>query len=156
MKNFLNFVPIFHLDRVKIRINLVVQNPNLEKNTMKKIFSALLIVTCAMALSFCKSEEKKQPPRQEFQPNSDIRTFEVGMIKEGDKRIKAEAVLGTPSVELNTQDGAVLEWYLVSTDYQKNSYKTLAEKPANITEDTKFIKLTIDKKGVIKKMEYKL
>lgn len=78
------------------------------------------------------------------------------MIKEGDKRIKAEAVLGTPSVELNTQDGAVLEWYLVSTDYQKNSYKTLAERPATITEDTKFIKLTIDKKGVIKKMEYKL
>lgn len=99
---------------------------------------------------------KKQPARQEYQPNSDIRTFELGMIKEGDKRIKAEAVLGTPSVELNTQDGAVLEWYLVSTDYQKNSYKTLTERPTTITEDTKFIKLTIDKKGVIKKMEYKL
>ncbi|AYV55917.1 LIC13410 family lipoprotein [Leptospira kmetyi] len=134
----------------------MVQNPNLEKDTMKKIFSALLILTCMSVLSFCRSEEKKQPPKQEFQPNSDIRTFEVGMVKEGDKRIKAEAVLGTPSVELNTQDGAVLEWYLVSTDYQKNSYKTLAEKPAAITEDTKFIKLTIDKKGVIKKMEYKL
>ncbi|WP_155119677.1 LIC13410 family lipoprotein [Leptospira weilii] len=132
------------------------QNPNLEKITMKNIFSALLILTCVSALSFCSSEDKKQPPRQEFQPNSDIRTFEVGMIKEGDKRIKAEAVLGTPSVELNTQDGAVLEWYLVSTDYQKNSYKTLTERPATIAEDTKFIKLTIDKKGVIKKMEYKL
>ncbi|WP_025175912.1 LIC13410 family lipoprotein [Leptospira kirschneri] len=134
----------------------MLQNPNLEKTMMKNIFSTILILTCILAVFFCSSEEKKQPPRQEYQPNSDIRTFEVGMIKEGDKRIKAEAVLGTPSVELNTQDGVVLEWYLVPTDYQKNSYKTLAERPATITEDTKFIKLTIDKKGVIKKMEYKL
>lgn len=125
----------------------MLQNPNLEKTMMKNIFSTILILTCILAVFFCSSEEKKQPPRQEYQPNSDIRTFEVGMIKEGDKRIKAEAVLGTPSVELNTQDGVVLEWYLVPTDYQKNSYKTLAERPATITEDTKFIKLTIDKKA---------
>ncbi|XDD50204.1 hypothetical protein AB3N59_17910 [Leptospira sp. WS92.C1] len=123
---------------------------------MKQIISTFIILACLLVLSFCTSEEKKQPAKQEFQHNSDIRTFEVGMVKEGDKRLKAEAVLGTPSVELNTQDGAVLEWYLVSTDYQKNSYKTLAEKPTSITEDTKFIKLIIDKKGVIKKMEYKL
>lgn len=134
----------------------MLQNPNLEKTMIRNIFSTILILTCILTVSFCSSEEKKQPPRQEYQPNSDIRTFEVGMIKEGDKRIKAEAVLGTPSVELNTQDGTVLEWYLVSTDYQKNSYKTLSEIPAIVTEDTKFIKLTIDKKGVIKKMEYKL
>lgn len=133
----------------------MLQKPNLEKTMMKNIFLTILILTCILAIFFCSSE-KKQPPRQEYQPNSDIRTFEVGMIKEGDRRIKAEAVLGTPSVELNTQDGAVLEWYLVSTDYQKNSYKTLVERPATITEDTKFIKLTIDKKGVIKKMEYNL
>ncbi len=147
---------IFNLDRLKMEMRIAVQNSNLEKITMKQILSALMILACLSVLSFCRSEDKKQPPKQEFQPNSDIRTFEVGMIKEGDKRIKAEAVLGTPSVELNTQDGAVLEWYLVSTEYQKNSYKTLAEKPASIAEDTKFIKLTIDKKGVIKKMEYKL
>ncbi|AXR60033.1 LIC13410 family lipoprotein [Leptospira mayottensis] len=123
---------------------------------MKKILSTFSILVFILVLSFCSSENKKQPTRQEFQPNSDIRMFEVGMIKEGDKRIKAEAVLGTPSVELNTQDGAILEWYLVSTDYQKNSYRTLTEKPETILEDTKFIRLTIDKKGVIKKMEYKL
>ncbi|EMM99376.1 hypothetical protein LEP1GSC035_1072 [Leptospira noguchii str. 2007001578] len=147
---------IFTLDRVKTKTIVVLQNSNLEKTMMKNIFSTILILTCVLTLFFCSSEEKKQPARQEYQPNSDIRTFEVGMIKEGDKRIKAEAVLGTPSVELNTQDGAVLEWYLVSTDYQKNSYKTLTERPTTITEDTKFIKLTIDKKGIIKKMEYKL
>ncbi|AVQ11005.1 Uncharacterized protein XB16_0663 [Leptospira santarosai] len=123
---------------------------------MKKIFSTFSTLVFILVFFFCTSENKKQPQRQEFQPNSDIRMFEVGMIKEGDKRIKAEAVLGTPSVELNTQDGAILEWYLISTEYQKNSYKTLTEKPETISEDTKFIKLTIDKKGVIKKMEYKL
>ncbi|PKA06091.1 hypothetical protein CH375_01495, partial [Leptospira ellisii] len=42
------------------------------------------------------------------------------------------------------------------TDYQKNSYKNLAEKPDSNTEDTKFIKLIVDKKGIIRKMEYKL
>ncbi|TGK27959.1 hypothetical protein EHQ12_14110 [Leptospira gomenensis] len=122
---------------------------------MKPLFSTLAILVL-FTMNACSSEEKKQPVKQEFQHNSDIRTFEVGMVKEGDKRLKAEAVLGTPTVELNTQDGSVLEWYLVSTDYQKNSYKTLAEKPASISEDTKFIKLTVDKKGIIRKMEYKL
>ncbi|PKA02441.1 hypothetical protein CH375_23095, partial [Leptospira ellisii] len=82
---------------------------------MKLFFSALTVLVL-FAMNACSSEEKKQPAKQEFQHNSDLRTFEVGMVKEGDKRLKAEAVLGTPTVELNTQDGSVLEWYLVSTD----------------------------------------
>ncbi|TGK21230.1 hypothetical protein EHO61_05145 [Leptospira fluminis] len=121
---------------------------------MKKIFSAILLVSATLFLGTCSSEEKKSEPA--YQPNSDIRVVEANMIKQGDKRLKAEALLGTPTVEENTQDGSLLEWYLESTTYQKNSYKTLADKPSKISPDTKFIRVVVDKKGVITKYEYKL
>ncbi|EPG73365.1 hypothetical protein LEP1GSC058_3265 [Leptospira fainei serovar Hurstbridge str. BUT 6] len=121
---------------------------------MKKILSMILFVSTILFLGDCSSEAKKSEPA--YQPNSDLRTVEASMIKEGDKRLKAEALLGTPTVEENTQDGSLLEWYLESTTYQKNSYKTLAEKPSRINDDTKFIRVVVDKKGVIKKYEYKL
>ncbi|PJZ70982.1 hypothetical protein CH373_00115 [Leptospira perolatii] len=121
---------------------------------MKKFLSASLLIGSILYLGACSSDSKKSEPA--YLPNSDIRVVEASMVKEGDKRIKAEAVLGTPTVEVNTQDGAVLEWYFESTNYQKNSYKTLAEKPSSVNDDTKFIRVTVDKKGVIKKYEYKL
>ncbi len=120
---------------------------------MKRILSATLFFA-VLLVGACSSEVKKSEPA--YQPNSDLRTFEAKMIKEGDKRLKAEAVLGTPTVEENTQDGSLLEWYLDSTTYQKNSYKTLTEKPSNTNENTKYIRVIVDKKGIIKKYEYKL
>ncbi|MCE9499247.1 MAG: hypothetical protein K8R21_01860 [Leptospira sp.] len=87
------------------------------------------------------------------QDNSDIRTIEVGLVKEGDKKIKVQALLGTPSEETNTQDGSTMTWWFLPTDYQKNSYKTLKEKPQNL-EGVKYIKLTFDGKGILKKKEF--
>ncbi|PJZ77949.1 LIC13410 family lipoprotein [Leptospira neocaledonica] len=120
---------------------------------MKRLLSAISFAA-VLIFGACSSEQKKS--EHAYVPNSDIRVVEANMVKEGDKRIKAEAVLGTPTFEENTQDGSVLEWYFESTTYQKNSYKTLAEKPSRVDDTTKYIKVIVDKKGVIKKYEYKL
>ena len=44
-------------------------------------------------------------------------------------------------------------WWFIPTNYQKNSYQTLKEKPQSL-EGVKFIKLTFDSKGILKKKEF--
>ncbi|MCC6274417.1 MAG: outer membrane protein assembly factor BamE [Leptospiraceae bacterium] len=119
---------------------------------MKKIvFAFCLAATLSFALAQCSSDKKDTPPA--VHDNTDLRNIEVGMIKEGDSKVKVQALLGTPTEESNTQNGSVWTWWFISTAYQKNSYQTLKEKPAN-SQGAKFIKLTFDPKGKVIQKEF--
>ena len=113
----------------------------------------ILAVFAMFSLAIYQCSSDKKDTRPAVHDNTDLSNIVIGMIKEGDTKIKVEALLGTPTEESNTQAGSVWTWWFLSTTYQKNSYQTLKAKPVSL-EGAKFIKLTFDAKGKVTLKEF--
>ena len=118
---------------------------------MKKI---LLLLPMVFLLWNCSA--KPQPVSERpINPNTEFRQIEIDMIREGDKLIKVQALLGEPTTQKNTQDGKLWIWWLRPATGIEHGYETLTDDPdKNEKKDLKFIKLQFNKKNRITKKEY--
>ena len=102
----------------------------------------------------CSAKPKPIADRP-IRPNTEYRQIEIDMIKEGDKLIKVQALLGEPTTQKNTQDGKLWIWWLRPARGIDGGYETLAEEPDKSEQkELKFIRLTFDKTNRISKKEY--
>lgn len=119
---------------------------------MKKILFVYLILLMSLG---CSSEQKTVPVSQ-TQDNSEARQLEIDQIKEGDKLIKIQALLGDPTEMKSTQEGKEMIYWYTPAKGMKGAYRTLKEKPDTINEDTKFLKLKFNSQNILIKKEYNI
>lgn len=93
--------------------------------------------------------------KPETRPNTAITKRQLDMVRIGDSEVKAQAVLGQPTIKKSTQDGTEMVWYLLQTDYSEEAYETLKKPPQN-PEGYKFIRIYIDPSGKITEKQFEL
>lgn len=123
---------------------------------MKKLLGITLTLTLALLTVDCSSGSSGSGSviRPQTQTNAPIRKMELDQIRVGDNFIKAQAVLGEPTVKSSNPSGTTATWWFTPAD-SKDAYWTLKDAPHK-TEGVKFIKLTVDPKGKITAKDFEI
>lgn len=134
----------------------------MEPKSPKGIFFVgrfFLIIMLAILLGGVHCSQKQMNSwfysKPETRPNTAITKRQVDMVRIGDSEVKAQAVLGQPTVKKSTQDGTEMVWYLLQTEYSEEAYETL-KKPPKDPEGYKFIRIYIDPSGKITEKQFEL